>query len=110
MIVSVPSGLTEYVAALDPKHSIWVGGRGTAALSGATFAVEDPATGAPITSVADAGPDEATAAVDAAFAAGSAWAATPPRQRAEMLRRTFELMLEDPEPCLLYTSPSPRDS
>ena len=98
MIVSVPSGLTEYVAALDPKHGIWVGGRGAAARSSATFAVDDPATGAPITCVADAGPDDATAAVDAAFAAGPAWAATPPRQRAEVLRRTFELMLEEAEP------------
>ncbi|MCB1260191.1 MAG: hypothetical protein KDB33_07355, partial [Acidimicrobiales bacterium] len=47
--------------------------------SGATFVVDDPATGASLMEVADAGPDEATAALDAACAAGPGWAATPPR-------------------------------
>ena len=36
--------------------------------------------------------DDALAAVDAAAAAAPGWAATPPRERAEILRRGFELM------------------
>jgi len=61
------------------------------------FDVVDPATGAPIARVADAGAAEATAAVDAAVAAFPAWAATPPRQRGEVLRRAWELMVDDTE-------------
>lgn len=95
MSAAVPVGLAAYVDSLDPKHGVWIGGRGASALSGATFSVDDPATGAPIAYVADGGTDEAAAAAEAAFAAGPAWAATPPRERAEVLRRTFELMIAD---------------
>src|SRR5690606_20143315 len=58
------------------------------------FDVLDPATGAVLTSVASASVDDALAAVDAADAAAAGWAATAPRERAEILRRAFELMTE----------------
>ncbi|MBV9092678.1 MAG: NAD-dependent succinate-semialdehyde dehydrogenase [Streptosporangiaceae bacterium] len=70
----------------------WEGGRG-----GGTFPVIDPATEEPLTEVADGTVEDALDAVSAAYAALPAWAATPPRQRAEMLRRTFELMTEHNE-------------
>jgi succinate-semialdehyde dehydrogenase / glutarate-semialdehyde dehydrogenase len=54
--------------------------------------VIDPATGGVITSVSDGSVDDALAAVDAASAAFPAWAASAPRERAEILRRAFELM------------------
>jgi succinate-semialdehyde dehydrogenase/glutarate-semialdehyde dehydrogenase len=60
----------------------------------ATFKVEDPATGEVLTEVGDAGRDDARAALDAAVAAQERWAATAPRQRAEILRKAFELMTE----------------
>jgi len=44
--------------------------------------------------VADGSVDDAIAAVDAAAAAGPAWAATAPRERSEILRRAFELMTD----------------
>jgi succinate-semialdehyde dehydrogenase/glutarate-semialdehyde dehydrogenase len=44
--------------------------------------------------VADATGDDAVAALDAAVAAQEAWAATAPRERGEVLRRTFELIVE----------------
>ncbi|HEU4566463.1 MAG TPA: aldehyde dehydrogenase family protein, partial [Marmoricola sp.] len=60
-----------------------------------TFAVEDPATLEVVEHVPDATPAEARAAVDRAAAAFAEWSATPPRQRSEVLRRAYELMLRD---------------
>jgi succinate-semialdehyde dehydrogenase/glutarate-semialdehyde dehydrogenase len=58
-----------------------------------TFAVEDPATGQALCEVADASVDDARAALDAAVAAGPRWAAHPPRERGEILRRAFEAII-----------------
>jgi succinate-semialdehyde dehydrogenase/glutarate-semialdehyde dehydrogenase len=55
-----------------------------------TFSVEDPATGESIAEVADATPDDAKAALDACCAVQEEWAAHPPRERGEILRRAFE--------------------
>jgi len=52
---------------------------------------------ATITTVADASVQDAIAAIDAAHEAGGAWAATAPRQRAEILRRAFDLMISNAE-------------
>jgi succinate-semialdehyde dehydrogenase/glutarate-semialdehyde dehydrogenase len=60
------------------------------ASDGRTMAVEDPATGEVIAHVADAGPQEARSALDAAVRAGPRWAAQPPRVRADVLRRAQE--------------------
>lgn len=60
--------------------------------TGQQIDVEDPATGEVFAAVASAGPAEAEDAVAAAQQAGPGWAATPPRQRGEVLRRTYELM------------------
>src|SRR4051795_7437175 len=57
------------------------------------FDVVDPATGAPIESLVSAGPDDGLAAVAAADAAAGEWAARAPRERAEVLRRAFGLMI-----------------
>ncbi len=59
---------------------------------GSTFAVEDPATTDTVAEVASATPEDATAAVAAAAAAQDGWAATPPRERAELLRSAWEAM------------------
>ncbi len=67
------------------------------ASDGGRFDVLDPATGEVITTVADGTVDDAMAAVDAADAAAAGWAATAPRERAEILRRAFELMTERAE-------------
>jgi succinate-semialdehyde dehydrogenase/glutarate-semialdehyde dehydrogenase len=57
------------------------------------FDVVDPATGAPIESLESAGPDDGLAAVTAAAAAAGEWAARAPRERGEILRRAFDLMI-----------------
>lgn len=60
----------------------------------ATYPVDNPATGAVLAEVPDAGTDATGAAIDAAFAAGPAWAATPAGQRADLMRKVAALMLE----------------
>jgi succinate-semialdehyde dehydrogenase/glutarate-semialdehyde dehydrogenase len=60
-----------------------------------TFAVHDPATTEVIGEVPDGRAEQARAAVDAAHTAFDSWASTPPRRRAEMLRRAFELIVAD---------------
>ena len=47
--------------------------------------------------IADAGPEDGKAAMDAAADAFPAWAATPARERAEILRRAFDLLQERKE-------------
>jgi len=69
-----------------------------------TFSVEDPATGETLVEVADASEDDAKAALDAAAAAGPEWAAYPPRERGEILRRAFEkIIAHEDELALLMT-------
>ncbi len=64
------------------------------AADGRTFPVHDPATGAVLLEVADAGPEDGLRALAAADRARAGWATTPPRQRAEVLRRAFDLLQE----------------
>ena len=63
------------------------------AAAGARFPVHEPATGGVLAQVADAGVDDALAALAAAHAAQPGWAAEAPRRRSDALRRAFELML-----------------
>ena len=58
-----------------------------------TLKVEDPSTGETLAEVADASPEDGMDALDAAVAAQSSWAATDPRERGEILRRAFELVV-----------------
>jgi len=87
----------------DPRESqvltavptgVWLGGRSRPAGSGATFPVQDPATEQTLTEVADATAEDARAALDAACAVQDRWAATPPRERGEILRRVFQTMVD----------------
>jgi succinate-semialdehyde dehydrogenase/glutarate-semialdehyde dehydrogenase len=75
-------------------HQLFIGGAWVDAEAGATFDVLDPATGTVIKSIADASPDDARRAMDAAAEAQQSWAATAPRVRAEILRRAFDLLQE----------------
>ncbi len=70
---------------------LFVGGRWRG--SGRTVEVEDPATGAVLTSVADAEPADGADALAAAATAQRGWARTPTRERAEVLRRAYEAVV-----------------
>jgi succinate-semialdehyde dehydrogenase / glutarate-semialdehyde dehydrogenase len=84
---------TQERTAVDAVPSqLYIGGEWRDASGGATLDVEDPSTGEAIASVADATPDDAKAALDAACAVQDEWAVHPPRERGEILRRAFEAM------------------
>lgn len=73
---------------------LWIGGHQVAAASGKTFAVHDPATGAELARVADAGPEDALEALRLAHDARGTLASTTPRERSDLLRRMYELTLD----------------
>ena len=78
----------------DLPTGLYIGGQWRDAADGARIEVLDPATGTVLTDVASGSPEDGRAAVEAAAAAAEGWAATPPRQRGEILRRSYELMIE----------------
>ena len=77
----------------DVPKGLWIGGEWRDAAGGATLEVEDPATGEALCEVADASVEDARSALDAACAAQAEWAAHPPRQRGEILRRAYEALM-----------------
>jgi succinate-semialdehyde dehydrogenase/glutarate-semialdehyde dehydrogenase len=78
LLSSVPTGL-------------WIGGEERPGSS--TFDVYDPSNDTVLTTVADATAADAVAALDAASAAQAEWAATPARDRGEILRSVFETII-----------------
>src|SRR3569832_1623943 len=76
---------------------LWIGGKWRKASDGGRFDVTDPATEKTIASVASATVDDAIAAVDAAQEAFADWAGRKPRERAEILRKAYELIMRDAE-------------
>jgi succinate-semialdehyde dehydrogenase/glutarate-semialdehyde dehydrogenase len=84
VVGSVPTGL-------------FIGGEWQPAENGATFAVDDPSTGAKLADVADATPADGMRALDAAEKAQAGWAAVPPRERSDILRRAYDLLLDRQE-------------
>ncbi|MCU1695283.1 MAG: NAD-dependent aldehyde dehydrogenase [Mycobacterium sp.] len=75
LLASVPTGL-------------WIGGEERT--SSSTFDVLNPATDEVLIAIADATPADGIAALDAAAAVQGDWAATPARERGEILRAVFE--------------------
>jgi succinate-semialdehyde dehydrogenase/glutarate-semialdehyde dehydrogenase len=75
------------------QTNLYIGGEWRESSDGQPIDVLDPATGEPIAAVASASGDDAKAAVDAAAAAGPAFAATSPQERAELLRTAFEMLI-----------------
>ena len=75
-----------------PKQ-LYIGGEWRDGAKG-TLSVEDPSTGESLCDVADASVDDAKAALDAAVDAGPEFAKMAPRERGEILRRAFEMIIE----------------
>ncbi|MEW9874230.1 NAD-dependent succinate-semialdehyde dehydrogenase [Arthrobacter sp. HS15c] len=83
-------------SSFDPSglHTeLFIDGAWQKAASGATFPVENPATNEIIAHVADGGPADAALAIEAAGRAQVQWGKSTPRQRADILRRAFELVI-----------------
>jgi succinate-semialdehyde dehydrogenase/glutarate-semialdehyde dehydrogenase len=94
--MSTISAVNEHRVVESVPRLLFIGGEWREGQS-ATFAVEDPSTGEALTEVADASPEDAMAALDAAVEAGPGWAAVPARERGEILRRAFESVIERAE-------------
>ena len=83
LLAKVPTGL--YIGGK------WVNG------SGDLIKVEDPATGKTLLEIANASAEDGLAALTSADETQASWSKVPPRERAELLRRTFELIRERSE-------------
>jgi succinate-semialdehyde dehydrogenase / glutarate-semialdehyde dehydrogenase len=83
------------ITGIQVPTGLFIGGEWTT--NGRTLPVTDPATEDTLVNIADGTPDDALAAVAAAHEALPGWAATPPRERAECLRRAWALMIERSE-------------
>ncbi len=75
----------------------YVNGRWTAGSSNETFPVTNPADGIHLGDVASLGTSDSAAAVDAAAASFAHWSSMLPQQRAALLHRWFELIVESRE-------------
>ncbi len=83
------------ITGIEVPTGLFIGGEWTT--NGRTLGVTDPATEDTLVNIADGTPEDGLAAVAAAYEALPGWAATPPRERAECLRRAWALMIERSE-------------
>lgn len=79
------------------RQQAFVGGAWAQADNGETIAVTDPATGATLGTVPRMGASEARRAIDAAQAVGRVWSARTGKERSAILRRWFDLLIENQE-------------
>ncbi len=94
-MTTITASQEQHVVDQVPKQ-LYIGGQWRDGAKG-TLSVEDPSTGESLCEVADASVQDAVAALDAAVAAGPEFAAMAPRDRGEILRRAFELIVERKE-------------
>ncbi|HEX2295941.1 MAG TPA: aldehyde dehydrogenase family protein, partial [Actinomycetota bacterium] len=87
----------ESVLLADVPDGLFIGGDWRAAEGDKRLRVFDPATGGVVKQIADASVADGRSALDAADAAFPAWSRTPLRERAELLRRAFDLLQERKE-------------
>jgi succinate-semialdehyde dehydrogenase/glutarate-semialdehyde dehydrogenase len=76
------------------KTDLYIGGEWRPASGGATLPVEDPATGETLVEVADATVEDAKAALGAAHESFQSFRNSSPRDRGDILRRAFDLIME----------------
>ena len=81
----------------DVPDGLFIGGEWRPASEGGRLEVHDPATGQVIKQIADGTVADGRAAIGAAADAFPGWAATPTRERAELLRRAFDLLQQRKE-------------
>ncbi|MET4538613.1 succinate-semialdehyde dehydrogenase/glutarate-semialdehyde dehydrogenase [Arthrobacter bambusae] len=79
------------------RTELFIDGAWKGAASSATFPVENPATNEIIAHVANGGPEDAVLAITAAGRAQAVWGKSTPRERADILRRAFELVIANTE-------------
>jgi succinate-semialdehyde dehydrogenase/glutarate-semialdehyde dehydrogenase len=77
------------------RSQAYIDGQWCDAAAAATFAVLDPATGEQLTQVPDMGAEDCSLAIEAANDAQAAWAARTAKDRSLILRRWYDLVLEN---------------
>jgi succinate-semialdehyde dehydrogenase/glutarate-semialdehyde dehydrogenase len=87
----------QQAALANVPTKLFLGGEWRDASDGKTFEVDNPATGEVIATVASASVADGKRALDAAERAFPAWAAAKPRERGEVLRKAFELIMAKKE-------------
>jgi succinate-semialdehyde dehydrogenase / glutarate-semialdehyde dehydrogenase len=75
----------------------FINGNWVPAVSGQTFAVVNPANGEYLADVPDMGADDTRQAIDHAAAAWPAWRSTVAKERANILRKWYNLIMEHQE-------------
>ncbi|WP_220634774.1 aldehyde dehydrogenase family protein [Georgfuchsia toluolica] len=86
--IAVANASERLASSSTERHGAW-----RTASDDSSFDVIDPATEEKIAGVANATVEDTIAAVDAAHAASPRWAATSPRERSEVLRRAYDIMV-----------------
>ena len=84
--------LTEQELLAKVPTKLYIGGKWVAGHADKPISVEDPATAKTLLEIENATAEDGLAALTAADEAQHAWAKTAPRERSEILRRTFELV------------------
>ncbi|MFW0787726.1 NAD-dependent succinate-semialdehyde dehydrogenase [Gordonia sp. CPCC 206044] len=92
MTATIPSTTAEIIGRVPTD--LFIDGRWVPAASGATFAVDNPATEETLTHVADGDATDARRALQTAVDHQAAWAATSPRSRSEILYRAYQLIID----------------
>lgn len=79
------------------KSQAFIGGKWVDADNGATRTVDNPANGGSVASVAMVGADETRRAIEAADRAMVDWKKRPAKERAQLMRKWYDLMMENQE-------------
>ena len=79
------------------KHQVYINGEWTDAADGKSFAVTNPATGQAIACVPSATEAQVVEAVEAAETALASWKLTTAKERSALLRKWFNLIVENQE-------------
>lgn len=80
-------------AIAEVSTGVFIDGQWGEAASGARFGVVNPATEEVIATVADGGAEDALRAIETAGRVQKEWARTSPRERSEILRRAYDLIM-----------------
>jgi succinate-semialdehyde dehydrogenase/glutarate-semialdehyde dehydrogenase len=76
------------------NYGLWIGGQWVPSQTGQTYDVTNPATCEVVGRVADASPDDVNKAIAASHEAFPAWAGRTARERSDILRKAYDLMMD----------------
>ncbi|XP_063779340.1 succinate-semialdehyde dehydrogenase, mitochondrial isoform X2 [Pseudophryne corroboree] len=100
-ILHLPCRMSSSLATALPasllRSAAYIGGSWLKSSDSTTFPVVDPATGTEIVQATDCGPRECREAVKAAAAAFQTWKEVPSKERSDLLRKWYNLIIQNKE-------------